>query len=177
MAARKAIRIFAMALCIAAVGQAAATPGHRTGGTGSTPCNDGTVTWSPTTVWPPNHKMQTITINYTDDDGDGDNITITVDMITHNQADADGSNEMNGSGQPVDKQGLDWSGAGNSGTATDPGTATTTAQIRAERSGHGKAGRVYDIQVTCSDMGGSDMEMDMETVHLFVTVPHDQGHR
>ena len=33
---------------------------------GSVDCNDGTVTWSPTTLWPPNHKMQTITINYTD---------------------------------------------------------------------------------------------------------------
>ncbi len=72
---------------------------------------------------------------------------------------------------------LDWAGAGNTGTATDPGTATTTAQVRSERSGHGMDGRHYDIQVTCSDMGGSEMEMDMETVHLIVTVPHDQGHR
>jgi len=162
---------------ILVVGTAGATPGHRTGGSGSVPCNDGTVTWSPTTLWPPNHKMQTITINYTDDDGDGDMISITVDSIRHDQAMADGSEELNGSGQPTDKQGLDWSGAGNTGMATDPGTATTTAQVRSERSGRVKAGRHYDIQVTCSDMGGSEMEMDMETVHLIVTVPHDQGHR
>ena len=77
----------------------------------------------------------------------------------------------------MDKQGLDWSGAGNTAMASDPGTATTTAQVRSERSGRVKAGRHYDIQVTCSDMGGSDNESEMETVHLIVTVPHDQGHR
>jgi hypothetical protein len=175
--AKRLLSSLAAITMILIVGTAGATPGHRTGGSGSIPCNDGTVTWSPTTLWPPNHKMQTITINYTDDDGDGDMIAITVDSIRHDQAMADGSEELNGSGQPTDKQGLDWSGAGNTAMATDPGTATTTAQVRSERSGRVKAGRHYDIQVTCSDMGGSDNEMDMETVHLTVTVPHDQGHR
>jgi hypothetical protein len=169
--------LIAMAIVVAAFGPATAQPGHPAGGTGSTSCNDGTVTWSPTTLWPPNHKMQTITINYTDNDGDGDSISITVGMISDDQAASDGSNEMNGSGQPTDKQGLDWAGTGNSGSATDPGTATTTAQVRAERSGRDKTGRTYSIQVMCSDMGGSNNEMEMQTVTLLVTVPHDQGHR
>jgi hypothetical protein len=152
----------------------------RTGGTSSTKCNDGTVTYTPTTLWPPNHKMQTITITYADSDGDGDNTRITVGMITDNQAAADGSDELNGSGQPTDKQGLDWAGTGNTATGKDGGPdATTTADVRAERSGTDPAGRTYDIKVTCSDSGGTDateMAGTMQTVDLFVTVPHDQGH-
>jgi hypothetical protein len=151
----------------------------RTGGTASTKCNDGTVSYTPTTLWPPNHKMQTITITYTDNDNDGDSTRITVGMITDNQAAADGSGELQGSGQPTDQQGLDWAGMGNTGTGQDGGSAaTTTAQVRAERSGTDPAGRTYDIKVTCNDMGGtSPMEMSgvMQTVDLFVTVPHDQG--
>ncbi len=180
-------RLFAalgiVALIVAALGTSSAAPGHPRGGTGSVPCNDGTVTWSPTTLWPPNHKMQTITISYSDTDGDGDSIMITVDMITDDQAMADGSEELNGSGQPTDKQGLDWAGEGNSASASDPGTATTTAQVRSERSGRVKAGRHYDIKVTCNDMGGIDLadlnELpgQSQTVDLIVTVPHDQGHR
>ncbi len=169
--------LLAMAVVIAVFAPAGANPGHGTGGTGSTPCNDGTVTWSPTTLWPPNHRMVTITINYTDNDGDGDMIAIMVDKITDNQSGPNGENELNGSGQPTDQQGLDWSGAGNHGMAVDPGTATTTAQVRSERSGRDKSGRIYDIQVSCSDMGGSSNEMATQTVDLHVTVPHDQGHR
>ena len=166
--------------CIVAIVAAAVTPANaarqhpRAGGSGSTPCNDGTVTWSPTTLWPPNHKMQTIQIGYTDNDDDGDSIGVMVGMITDNQASSDGSNELHGSGQPTDKQGLDWSGSGNMGSASDPGTASTTAQVRAERSGTSKAGRTYSIQVTCSDMGGSNHEMEMQTVTIQVFVPHDQ---
>ena len=173
----KRAMLLVIAVVIAAFAPAGANPARPQGGTGSVACNDGTVTWSPTNLWPPNHKMQTITINYTDNDNDGDMIAITVGQITDDQAASDGSGELNGSGQPTDKQGLDWSGTGNSGTASDPGTATTTAQVRAERSGRDKTGRVYDIKVMCSDMGGNNNEMDSQTVDLHVTVPHDQGHR
>src|SRR5947208_5910932 len=162
-------------LTVGALSPAGAAP-HKSSGSGSTPCNDGTVTWSPTTLWPPNHKMQTITIGYTDNDNDGDMIGVMVGSIHDNQSASDGSNELKGSGQPTDKQGLDWSGSGNMASSTDPGTATTTAQVRAERSGTSKAGRTYSINVTCSDMGGSNNETEMQTVNLTVTVPHDQGH-
>ncbi len=167
------------ALCVAAIVGAAvvpagAAPHNPAGGSGSVACNDGTVTWSPTSLWPPNHKMQTITINYSDTDNDGDMIGIMVGPISDNQASSDGSDELKGSGQPTGSQGLDWSGTGNMATANDPGTATTTAQVRAERSGTSKDGRTYTIQVTCADMGGN--ENDMQTVNLTVFVPHDQGH-
>ena len=174
------IRNVLRATCVGLLVVAAVTPAHavrqhpRAGGSGSTPCNDGTVTWSPTTLWPPNHKMQTITIGYSDTDNDGDMIGVMVGPISDNQSSSDGSNELKGSGQPTDKQGLDWSGTGNMATANDPGTATTTAQVRAERSGTSKDGRTYSISVTCSDMGGNNNEMEMQTVTIQVFVPHDQ---
>ena len=157
-----------------------ATPGNpHQGGTGTIACNDGTVTWSPTTLWPPNHKMQTIDISYADTDNDGDSTSITVGAITHDQAASDGTDELNGSGPPG--EGLDWAGTGNTGSGSDPDTpATTTAQVRAERTGRDKTGRTYTIEVTCSDSGGSDLsEMfgETQTVDLTVTVPHDQGQR
>ena len=152
------------------------------GGTGTTACGDGTVTWSPTSVWPPNHKMQTVTINYTapaDNPSTNDTTTITVGAITDNQAASDGSGELNGSGQPTDQQGLDWAGMGNSATSAEGKTATTTAQVRAERSGHGKAGRTYSIVVSCNEMiGGTVADPDPNSsgmATLTVTVPHDQG--
>lgn len=142
-------------------------------------CNDGTVTWSPTTIWPPNHKMVTVNISYTDTDNDGDSTSITVGTITDNQAASDGSGELQGSGQPTAQQGLDWAGTGNTGSGSDPGTpATTTAQVRAERSGTDPSGRTYTIQVMCMDSGGTDATEaggQMQTVDLTVTVPHDQG--
>ena len=168
------------ALVVASSLASAAPAGGK--GVASIGCNDGTVTWSPTTLWPPDHKMQTINIAYTDTDNDGDTTAIAVGMITDNQAAADGSGELQGSGQPTAQQGLDWSGSGNMGTGSDPnGPAQTTAQVRAERSGTDKAGRTYTIQVMCTDKGGIDTNdpneanIQMSTVDLTVTVPHDQG--
>jgi hypothetical protein len=174
MRVRTAIALTAVLLIGSLVAASAiAIPGARTGGTGSISCGDGTINWSPTTIWPPNHKMHTVTINYVDTDGDGDHNTITVDAILHDQADSDGANEVQGSGQPADKQGLDWTGVGNNAQADDPGTATTTVQVRAERSGTLQAGRTYTITVTCTQTGGD--ENRSETVNLLVKVPHDQG--
>ena len=130
-------------------------------------------------LWPPNHKMQTITIHYIDSDNDGDSTSITVGTITQNQVDPTTGAEDVGAGNP---HLTDWSGTGNSGSATDPGTATTTAQVRAERSGP-NGDRVYTIQVMCKDQGGADPNDpneavgQMGTADITVTVPHDQGHR
>jgi hypothetical protein len=133
---------------------------------------DGTITWSPTTLWPPDHKMQTITIQYSDTDSDGDSIKITVGTISDNQV--VGGEELNGSGAPTSVQGPDWSGTGNNASASDPGTATTTAEVRAERSGTDKAGRTYSIQVMCNENGPTELNQS-GTATLTVFVPHDQG--
>lgn len=158
-----------------AVPAALAGPSNPAGGTGQTSCNDGTVTWSPTTLWPPNHKMQTITISYADTDGDSDSTTIAVTSITNNQT-VNGVEDV-GAGNPhlVD------STPGTPGTGSDPSTpAVTTAQVRAERSGP-DGSRVYTITVQCTDNGGTDASDPTEaagqtgTATLTVTVPHDQG--
>src|SRR5688500_1617551 len=66
-------------------------------------CGEGFVTYAPTTVWPPNHKMKTITVVYTDDEDDGPE-EITVTAKGHDEILAD-LTEMNGSGPPNPKDG------------------------------------------------------------------------
>jgi hypothetical protein len=168
----------------ALVGIAVAIPAsaHPTaaGGTGQTSCADGTVTWTPTQIWPPNHKMQTVTISYVapaDAVDTQDTTTIKVDAIVDDQAGQDGSNELNGSGQPTAQQGLDWKGIGNSATSAEGQTATTTAQVRAERSGLMPGGRTYTITVSCTENTGGTAPnpQDSGMATLTVTVPHDMG--
>jgi hypothetical protein len=123
--------------------------------------------------------MQTVTISYTAPaDVAGDQSTIVIGAITDDQADSDGSNELNGSGQPTDQQGLDWAGMGNNASADEGTPATTTAQVRAERSGHDQSGRTYSIQVMCGENDGGTGVMapqEQGTATVTVTVPHDQG--
>jgi hypothetical protein len=135
------------------------------GGSGTTPCGSGTVTWSPAVVWPPNHKLVTVTLQWDENDGDGDTNTLTVDGITSTGVDDKGA------GQPSSKQGPDYTGVGNSGSAPDGQLATTTVQVRAERSGTDKAGRTYTIDLTCHS---GDDPMDGHAMAV-VTVPHDMG--
>jgi hypothetical protein len=154
-----------------------ANPGNGTGGSQQTACADGTVTWSPTSVWPPNHRMQTIDISYVAPaDAPGDKTTITVGMITDDQSAPDGTDELNGSGNP--NEGLDWAGIGNTATSDEGQPANTTAQVRAERSGRDQTGRTYSIQVMCSEQTAGGMvpdPADSGMATLTVTVPHDQG--
>ena len=169
---RLALSVVAVAGIAVAVPSALATPNHQAGGTGTQACNDGTITYDPTTLWPPNHQLKTINISYKDSDGDGDSTSIAVDKVSDNQT--TGGVEDPGSGNT----GTDWQFSSTPGTGSDGGNdATTSVQVRAERSGR-DGSRVYDIQVTCMDMGGSDsseMSGESQTVDLFVTVPHDQG--
>jgi len=180
----KRLALGATAIAAAAIAIPASGGTGSTHGTASLPCADGTVTWTPTSVWPPNHKMQTVTITYVapkDAVDTQDKTTITVAAITDDQAASDGTDELNGSGQPTDQQGLDWNGIGNSATSAEGDPATTTVQIRAERSGHSQAGRTYSIQVSCSETTGGDANVpdpdpnSSGMATLTVNVPHDQG--
>ncbi|MFN2641502.1 MAG: hypothetical protein ABR548_06365, partial [Actinomycetota bacterium] len=155
-------RLFIGVIAVAALfaGSASATPGGRTGGTGSqTNCRStngnvvGVVTsYSPTYLWPPNHKQTPVTINYTDRDDDGDNISVAITHIQHDQAQADGSEEIQGSGPP--DEGVDYTvGPDSTATGTDGTTVPDLVihgAIRSERSGTVKAGRTYTITVTCT---------------------------
>ena len=159
----------ATALTIAVSVPAGARSGGGTGQSscmGGLPDDAGTITWSPAVVWPPNHKLVPITISW-NEKGEGlDSNTLKVTGITSTGLDGQGT----GSGQPTKKQGPDYSGVGNSATATDGSTATVTAYVRAERAGTDKAGRTYTINLSCQS--GSEAAGTSTAV---VTVPHDMG--
>ncbi len=121
-----------------------------------------TVTYSPTTLWPPDHTLQTITITGHDSDHEG-NLTVTVTGITDNQVPEDAGD---GCGVPTATEGADWTGIGNHATGSNP---VTSAEVRAERCATEDA-RTYNITVTCSEEG------ETGTAHLLVTVPQSQGH-
>lgn len=169
-----------------AIPASAAPHANRGVGGGGSACSnafgtaDGTVTASTYSLWPPNHKMHTVTVSYTaPSDLPGDKSSITITGIIDDQANADGSAEAQGSGAPTDVQGLDWDGIGNSGTADEGSPASADVQLRAERSGLFKSGRTYTIMVSCGEQeGGSGVDNPAEsgTASVKVTVPHDQGH-
>jgi len=151
------------------------------GGTASVPCGEGQVVYSPIQIWPPNHKMRTVSVTYVDSsapgavqgDNDGDQETLTINSITENQtADDDGGGK--GCGNPTSKQGPDWSFSTNPVNSMDPQNVGTTVQIRGERCAKDKTEpRVYTISVSCGnpDSGSSS---NPTTVDLNVTVPHDK---
>ena len=106
-------------------------------------------------IWPPNHKFVDVNIvGVTDPDGDP--VTITVTKITQDEPRntfGDGNFEPDGGG-----------------------LGTSTAQVRAERSGSKKVpgnGRVYEISFTAADGQGGTCD-----ARVRVCVPHDQrpGH-
>ncbi len=104
-------------------------------------------TASPDALWPPNHQFEAITIDVIDPDGDP--VTVTIDGIYQDEAvDAKGSGNTSPDGQ---------------------GVGTSTAEVRAERSGKGN-GRVYHIYFIADDGRGGRC-----TGEVLVGVPHDQG--
>lgn len=142
---------------------AMARKGGGVGGPEACGTAGGSLTWSPKVVWPPNHKLVPVTITWNEDDGDGDSNTVSVTGIQSIGVDDKGA------GQPSAKQGPDYTGVGNSGSAADGDPANVTVMVRAERSGTDKAGRQYMISVHCSDTAHSGDAM------ATVTVPHDMG--
>ena len=103
---------------------------------------------NPTILWPPNHKLVNVTINGVTDP-DNDTISIRITGIRQDE--------------PVN-------GLGDGDASPDGfGIGTTTAQVRAERSGLGN-GRVYEIAFTAEDGQGGSCQGSVT-----VGVPHDQG--
>lgn len=97
------------------------------------------------TLWPPNHKYQSISINGVTDP-DGDPVTTAVNYIKQDE--------------PVN-------GLGDGDTSPD--ATISPLQVRAERSGTAN-GRVYQIGFTAQD--GKDGQCSGTVT---VCVPHDQG--
>lgn len=108
-------------------------------------CNTASPSMNP--LWPPNHKMASVTIvGIVDDDGD----TVST-LITNIFQD-----------EPV-------KGKGSGNTSPDgTGVGTDTAELRAEKSGSGN-GRVYHIGFTADDGNGGVCSGE-----ILVSVPHDQ---
>ncbi len=83
------------------------------------------VSANPNVLWPPNHKMRDVTINYTSSDACGGPVGCVLSVT---------SNE----GTPADFQVVD----------------AHHVKLRADRNGNGN-GRIYTITITCTDVSGN----------------------
>lgn len=120
--------------------------------------NENTITYfGPTKMWPPNHKMQPVSVEATD--GSGDTTSLAIEVVS-NQAD-NAKGDGNTTGDAELPQG-------------DMASGTPTAEIpfalRSERSGLVKSGRTYTINAEAVFDNG----LSQPCVQTFtVTVPHD----
>lgn len=160
---RKLFALFAVTLL------ATGLAGARGGGVGVNECGDGegghTVTWTPTTVWPPNHKYQDVTITYTDS-SDDHQLTLAATSATHDQYDGNGD-ELNGAGNTDEDVVLP------ADAATGQGSVSVVVRARGERSGRDKTGRVYTVDYTATSTDGDDEADNDCSGTITVTVPHD----
>jgi len=106
------------------------------------------VSVTPEVLWPPNHKMKTVTVSAVVTDDTDLAPTWTILSVASNEP-------VTG---PGDVTSPDW-------VITSP----TTVQLRAERLGTG-TGRIYTITIQASDISGNTA-----TATVNVTVPHDKG--
>ncbi len=107
---------------------------------------------SPSSLWPPNHKLATINASISVSDNCDPNARVRLLAITSNEAD---------------------NGLGDGDTTNDIrsavlGTDDRTFQLRAERSGKG-AGRVYTVTYEAADASGNTT-----TKQATVSVPHNK---
>ncbi|HSS52910.1 MAG TPA: hypothetical protein VLX28_28535, partial [Thermoanaerobaculia bacterium] len=101
------------------------------------------------TLWPPNHSLQPVTVQGVTST-DNRPVTIRFDSILQSEP----SN-----------------GAGDGSACPDAqGLGTSTAQVRAERSGNG-SGRVYTLRFTATTDSGGLCQGSVD-----VCVPHDHAH-
>lgn len=107
---------------------------------------------SPSMLWPPNHKMQNITIEGVTD-ADTDPLVITIDSVTQDES---------------------TTALGSGGKAKSPDASINgdgTVDVRSEREGGAPHnGRVYSIDFTATD---PENESCSNTVSI--CVPHDKG--
>jgi hypothetical protein len=104
---------------------------------------------SPSLLWPPNHKLETVTVMGVTDP-DGDPVTVTITRVTQDEP-------TNGLGD------------GNRSPDAQPDSTSDSVRLRGERSGRGD-GRVYRIHFTATDPQGASCSGTVT-----VGVPHDKG--
>ena len=145
-----------------------ATADNPVGGHGKNDiaCGNGTIAWTPTTVWPPNHKEVPITWTYTDNDDD--DVTLVITQKLHNQVVDE--EELVGSGNtPFATDSL---GGANS---DDDGAVDVVGYVRGERSGTEQGGRVYSFEYKADNglTDGCESDPDDDSDDIRITVPHD----
>jgi len=163
------LAVSALALVVSSLPASADNPvgGH---GKNSIDCGtDGTIGWTPTSVWPPNHKEVPITWTYADD-SDSD-VKLTIIQKLHNQVVND--EELVGSGNTpfaTDSFG---------GTASDTdGEVDVVGYVRGERSGTEQGGRIYSFEYKAEGgplglTDGCESDPDDDSDDITITVPHD----
>jgi subtilisin-like proprotein convertase family protein len=107
------------------------------------------VSASPTSLWPPDHKMMNVTVNYSAADNCSASGAISCALSV-------------ASNEPIN-------GLGDGDMAPDWQVVNShLVKLRAERSGTG-TGRIYTVTVTCTDQAGRSSSQAVN-----VTVPHSQ---
>lgn len=99
-------------------------------------------------LWPPNHKMVEVVVNYTVTDNCDTDPTVTLSVVSSEAEDAKGSGKTKPDWAVVD---------------------ANTVKLRAERAGGGE-GRIYTITITATDKSGNSASQD-----VIVTVPRSRG--
>jgi hypothetical protein len=100
---------------------------------------------SETMLWPPNHKLRSVTIQANASDDSGGPVVLTATVASNEPDDGDCF---------VD--------------SVDSATGVIALRLRSERSGHGD-GRVYTVTITATDGSGN-----ASTATVDITVPHDR---
>jgi hypothetical protein len=104
---------------------------------------------SPTTLWPPNHKLVPVTVT----GHVADNFSGVVPTLSYNTVDEYGQLQPSGTAR-VDSN----------------GNYSFMVRLQSSRLGQDKDGRLYTILVTATDQAGNTT-----TAMTSVVVPHDQG--
>jgi len=133
---------------------------------GTATCND--MVYAPTTLWPPNHKLQTITISPTDTDNDADIFMITVNSITSNQTEHVGA----GCGQWTKGKDQILLVSETPHGSDAGGTAVTSVKVRVEFAKE-NASQAYYVNILSAESNDHGFFF---TTDLFPTVPHSKGH-
>ncbi|HUD72876.1 MAG TPA: hypothetical protein VMQ62_13030, partial [Dongiaceae bacterium] len=109
----------------------------------------------PATLWPPNHGMVPVNVQFAAQDTCGAGVRVELVSVT--------------SSEPDDAQGGDDGQTSGDIQNAEPGTADATIDLRAERAGK-SSGRTYTLTYRAVDLAGH-----VTTALGIVTVPHDQG--
>ena len=178
-----AVAVLFLALSLTAPVQAKGK-GPKSGGTFSTPCGGGTVSISPSNLFPPNHTMHGEVVTLDDSSVEGSTLTLTIDSITDDQVEGPGE----GCGP---NQSTDWEPTALPTSVSGPADLlSTNISLRAERCANKDnqgGSRTYTIDVTCENMPPepSPTTTNVPTptptpiignAELQVTVPHSMGH-